>query len=122
MNQNIHVFAQPYWDSLYRAAERLTDEELDERITFYEEKQEQYELRNRGGILSKLWEKVNEKYELGALWGIPLAMVTIPSILYHKLFPVAPLILDGVSPLVNPKDAYRAAVQLKNFRRKEKSS
>ena len=32
------------------------------------------------------------------------------------------LILDGVSPLVNPKDAYRAAVQLKNFRRKEKSS
>ncbi len=91
MNSNIHAFAQPYWSPMYRAAERLSDAKLDERINMYEDAQRKQEQMS------------------------PVKRF------FHEMFIGLPLILDNVSPLVDVRDAYSAARQVRDFRQKEKS-
>ena len=91
MNQNIHAFAQPYWSPMYRVAERLSDAKLDERIKMYEDAQIEQEQMS------------------------PVKRF------FHQTFIGLPLILDNISPLVDVRDAYFAARQVRDFRQKEKS-
>ena len=118
--ESIHAFAQEYWKPMYLAAERLTDEELERRINMYENKlrsmQEREERRHKSLI-----EKIDDG-DVSPLF-IPLVfvsmMIGLSKMLYRGIFPEMPLIFDGVNPLVDPEDAYCAAVQVRDFRRKE---
>ena len=79
---------------LFQAAERLSNEELDERIAMYEEK-----------------KSSRQDYK---------SMTTVDW-LYHKLFreEALPLILDNVNPFFGPEARYNAAVEVRNFRREQ---
>jgi len=92
MNRNIHAFSeQPYWGQMYQAAEHLSDVELAERIALFEEVEQKRKGLNRFKRF---------------LYDVFVAFVG------------KPLILDNVSPLVDPSDAYWAARQVQEFRRR----
>ena len=127
MNQNIHAFAQPRMEPLYRAAERLSDDELEKRIGMYEARQTELDEKHKQRNLAL------RIYDLGAesrgvfipaiftlgLSIVPFILAGLAGMAYDKLTENKPLILDNVNPLVNPEDAYHAAVEVRNFRRKE---
>lgn len=86
INRNVE---QPYWNTLHKVAEHLSDKELDERMEMYEDARERRE-------------------QMSPVKG-----------LFHDIFIGMPLVLDGINPLVDTGDAYSAVVQVRDYRREE---
>ena len=128
MSLNAHAFVEgDYMGTLYRAAERLSDEDLEKRIGMYEERQaeldegsnqENLALRFYDWGVKSPWMVPSAALTFG-LAIVPFLLVATAGIAYNKLTENKPLILDNVNPLVKPEDAYRAAVEVRDFRRKQ---
>jgi len=128
MSLNAHAFVEgDYMGTLYRAAERLSDEDLEERIGMYEERQKALDKKySQGSCISKASHWATESptgFALGfvtltAFWW-PFIGAGLAEAAYEKLTENKPLILDNVNPLINPEDAYKAAVEVRDFRRKQ---
>ncbi|MBU2616227.1 MAG: hypothetical protein KKC19_03930 [Nanoarchaeota archaeon] len=123
MSLNAHAFVEgDYRETLYRAAERLSDEELDERITLYEETDERNRERYKNRWTSKLYQWIMENpWGPRAALEIPFVFaIGFPEIVYDKFTEgTKPLILDNINPLVGSEVAYKVAIQERNTRKRK---
>ena len=121
---DIHAFALPPENSLYRAVERLTDSELDERIELYENARIKIlDKRKKACVVSKTLVDIMESNPATIpILILPAFATGLIESAYCSFFLETPFILDNVNPLVGPELAYSAAIAVRDFRRTKKSN